>query len=332
MARTDIHRTSEVNPADYDYVTVQYYGPNEQLQDYFRDRINRHMSQTGGTWSDHEHGGDCHICGARFIYGVVFYHHPSNSYIVTGGDCAEKMQMLKAGDKRSMQRSLKELKGKVSRHKRVSRGIDFVKATLETRDKSHLWEMYELLKPITDVSVNKSTLEGEHAIRVALHMCNVPSDDMGMQQLQKAENLLMPDVSLFRNIISECINMSSMSDRQLEFLGTLLERITSRWEKEEEKRLAREAKRRKGVQCPKGRIQLTGKVLSTKVTDTQFGPVTKMLLEEERGFRVWGTASGDAKRGDTVTFRGTVTPSVDDDLFGFFSRPYGLEVVEPAAT
>jgi hypothetical protein len=52
------------------------------------------MARTGGNYSQHEHGGFCHVCGSvNLIYSIIFYHAKSNSYIKVGEDCAEKLSM-----------------------------------------------------------------------------------------------------------------------------------------------------------------------------------------------------------------------------------------------
>ena len=97
--RTDIHRTGAVIPTDYDFVAFGY-----QHVEFFsgflpaflvneRAKLQAHMAQTGGEFSQHEHGGTCHICGANAIYMVNFYHRATNTYIQTGNDCAQKMEM-----------------------------------------------------------------------------------------------------------------------------------------------------------------------------------------------------------------------------------------------
>ncbi len=93
--RTDIHRPSAIVTADYDFIGFEYtarsgdpIGDALFLQEQ-RANIRRHMEVTGGTWSTHAHGGSCHVCGAHAIYTVLFWHRPSNSYVRTGGDCAQ---------------------------------------------------------------------------------------------------------------------------------------------------------------------------------------------------------------------------------------------------
>jgi hypothetical protein len=101
MQRTDIHRPSVVNPEDYEFVAMEcvpgaFGGDLEACyaQIVARERIREHMAMTGGTYSHHEHGGNCMVCGcANMIYSCLFYHAKTNSYIRTGQDCAEKMDM-----------------------------------------------------------------------------------------------------------------------------------------------------------------------------------------------------------------------------------------------
>lgn len=45
--------------------------------------------------------------------------------------------------------------------------------------------------------------------------------------------------------------------------------------------------------CPEGRIEVTGLVLSVKVKPTDFGPVLKMTVVDDRGFKVWGSVPSD---------------------------------------
>lgn len=95
MTRTDTHRPSVIDPSEYTFVALECIKV-EDLGDCYlvlenRERRERHMAQTGGTYSRHAHGGNCHICGAHAIYTALFYHEKTNSYIRTGMECAEKL-------------------------------------------------------------------------------------------------------------------------------------------------------------------------------------------------------------------------------------------------
>jgi hypothetical protein len=85
-----------------------------------------------------------------------------------------------------------------------------------------------------------------------------------------------------------------------------------------------------------GRVVITGKVVSTKWVENDFGGSLKMLVESDQGWRVYGTvpraiecANGcDLGKGDRVTFTATVAPKEAD--FSFFSRPTNASVLRDA--
>jgi hypothetical protein len=76
------------------------------------------------------------------------------------------------------------------------------------------------------------------------------------------------------------------------------------------------------------RITVTGKLISYRWEKNRYAyageDTLKMLVEDDRGFRLWGTmpsSLGDAERGDRVTFCAAVTRSKKDEFFGFTKRP-----------
>lgn len=81
---------------------------------------------------------------------------------------------------------------------------------------------------------------------------------------------------------------------------------------------------------PTGRVAITGTVLGTKAQDTQFGTVYKMLVQDDKGFKVWGSipTSLPNPKSRTVTFMAAVEPSEDDPKFGFFKRPTKAEFTD----
>lgn len=116
------------------------------------------------------------------------------------------------------------------------------------------------------------------------------------------------------------------------------------------------------VPVVEGRGQVTGVITSIKTVETQFGSATKVTVQDDRGFRVYGSlaktlvdAFYDAwyaktvgatdegygslssdygpehwfseVKGARVSFVATVEASQDDKAFGFFSRPTKAVVV-----
>lgn len=80
-----------------------------------------------------------------------------------------------------------------------------------------------------------------------------------------------------------------------------------------------------------GRIVVTGRVLTVKWQDSDYGygGSYKMLVLDDRGFKVWGTvpSSLDVEPGNRVRFTGTVETSARDETFGFFKRPTKAETL-----
>jgi hypothetical protein len=116
--RIDVHRPSVINPADYEFVGFEHI-KSEGYDDIEailanREQINRHMECTGGTYSRHQHGGNCHICGSvNALYTVLFYHKPTNSYVRTGTDCGEKLGCGDAEDfKKNVKAGIESIAGK----------------------------------------------------------------------------------------------------------------------------------------------------------------------------------------------------------------------------
>lgn len=95
-------------------------------------------------------------------------------------------------------------------------------------------------------------------------------------------------------------------------------------EKLQAERDERDAAHQNGEDSPEGRVVITGIVLAFKWQGSDYGDVLKMLVQDDRGFRVWGSvpASLDgAERESRISFTATVSQSDRDTKFGFFKRP-----------
>lgn len=139
--RTDVHRPSVIVPTDYEFVALENI-KIDSLSDchavmYYRDLIKNHMDRTGGTYSKHAHGGTCHVCGAHCVWTVLFYHAPSNSYIRTGLDCADKLDW--AADNGMVDAFKKNVKSALER----KAGKEKAKALLEEAGLIDAWVLYD---------------------------------------------------------------------------------------------------------------------------------------------------------------------------------------------
>jgi len=127
------------------------------------------------------------------------------------------------------------------------------------------------------------------------------------------------------------------------------------WQETQEKAKAIEEGTK--VPCPSGKVEITGKIVSSKVEEFTISrwaskTVFKCLIEDDRGFRVWGTCPSaclewcyqeDRRRYDAgeeckttaeylkgmrVAFVASVEPSEKDPCFGIYSRPTKVKVLE----
>jgi hypothetical protein len=102
-------------------------------------------------------------------------------------------------------------------------------------------------------------------------------------------------------------------------------------------RIHRERTERVEIDVPEGRQTVTGKIISYKLVDNHFsyhgGTTVKILVEDPRGFRIYGTApaallndrDADELKGTEVEF--TATLEGKETGFGFFKRPAKAQFV-----
>ena len=81
----------------------------------------------------------------------------------------------------------------------------------------------------------------------------------------------------------------------------------------------------------KARQTICGIVLAIKSVDTDYGTTEKMLVGDDRGFRVWGSVPSKAywvDKGARVIFNASLSKSNKDESFGFFKRPTKVGVFQ----
>lgn len=156
--RTDVHRPSVIRPEEYEYVAFENLREAQQgdlgacqyvIEE--RNRIREHFKRTGGTYSDHEHGGNCHICGAWAIWTVLFWHRPTNTYIRTGTDCAA---LLEAG----LEDRFRRWKTGVDAHLEAIAGKRKAERILTDAGLAEAWNIYEHQAPETFGEAEEGTV------------------------------------------------------------------------------------------------------------------------------------------------------------------------------
>lgn len=140
MNRTDIHRPSVIKVDEYEYVGQEYIKiecPGDCIALMaMRKHIQEHMARTGGTYSTHAHGGNCHICGnVNAMYTILFRHLPTNVYVRAGVECADKLGW---GGDDSFRRNVEDYRKNVAGKKKAQTILADMSASLA-------WDIY--LKP-----------------------------------------------------------------------------------------------------------------------------------------------------------------------------------------
>lgn len=302
--RTDIHSPKAIIPADYAFVGYSYLGPNWgdfQYSTHLRKVINDHMVKTGGRYSGHEHGGSCHICGANALYMAVFHHVPSNVYIKTGLDCADKMAM-DSGDGETFRKTIRAGLEAIAGKKKAM-------AYLETNGLLAAWELYN----------------SDHADRWEE---NTLADMVA--KLVQYGGWSDKQVSFARSLLAKIADRPRFNAAVAAAAANIVEngRIATL-----QANPASPAPVVANVPKTPDRLRIVGVVVSTKWQESPYGTVQKMLVVSQDGYKLWGTIPRGltAKRGDKVAFVAKVEPSRNDPAFGFFSRPTNPELIEAMA-
>ena len=83
-----------------------------------------------------------------------------------------------------------------------------------------------------------------------------------------------------------------------------------------------------------GRNTFKGEIVCTKEQESMYGITLKMLVKDERGFKVWGTAPNalwndhdGSVKGMIVQFDAALEVSEKDETFGFYKRPTKVSVI-----
>lgn len=299
--RTDVHAPSNIVTEDYQFVTAMTRcgDPMEDAleRSFAIKEFNAHMEITGGKFSTHDHKGDCHVCGASMIDYAIYYHAPTNSYIKTGQDCAEKID----GGHPEAFKSIRTERQAIERAKAGK-----MKARVTLGDHGILEAVEGLF---VDGNINGRLLEREGT--------------SGMDRdLQERVDLWIITIG---DIVRKLVTYGDLSEKQWAFLVSLLDRINN----VDDIQAERTAEREGADPAPEGRVQVEGVVLSTRLDESRFGIVEKMLLKDDRGFKVWCSVPKaiEVEKGVRVKMVVTLEKSEDDHSFAFGKRPSKASII-----
>ncbi len=268
-----------------------------------RARFHAHMKATGGKVAETHNSGTCHICGARAMYVARFHHLPSNTYITTGLDCAEKMGI---DDPMAFKSFRKRAKAGLA----ATAGKRKAQKLLEDAQLGDVWAKFvELTTPLPAGVVGRD------------------------ERLPRQEEIIL-------DVVHGVIRYGNLSEGREKLLANVWHQITVERPAKQAARAA-EMIAAEPVPVTDERVTITGKIVSTKTTESRFGIVSKMLVVTDAGYKVYGTIPAEFMnevsktgehnlRGFRVQFCAKLERSKDDDKFGFFSRPTKPVILERA--
>jgi len=317
VERTDIHRPSAIVPSDYEYVgiwTMKIEGLGDaefMLQE--RKVCREHMARTGGH-TVHYSNGSCGICGnVQAIYLVLFYHAKSNEYIVVGCDCARKLEMSFDSEHMNF------FKKNVADAREAQAGKRKAIALLSDAGLIDAWEIFTAEFPKHTADCKVQYVDERNARYIGEPVEGSCTCDL---KARRAAHDLWEERTI-RDIVGKLVRYGSISEKQRDFVRSLLGKIARRPIIEAQRKAEHDA----AADVVAGRRTVTGTVLSLKEVEgaqySYYSPETvwKVLVKLSDGSKVWGSRFANINRGDSVRFTATFEQSKDDPKFGFFKRP-----------
>lgn len=295
-ARTDAHRPSAINPADYEFVACDYYGGGLEGQGFLMDRqaFQAHMKATGAKYAEQENTGTCYICGARASYVAKYHHLPTNSYIVTGMDCAEKLGIGEPGAFKSFRKRVKEGMELGRRHRRAE-------VTLGEHGLAAAWAIW------------MGNPQGTH---------NLPREESTIidivGKLIRYKDISPGQINFLRSLLERIANRPVAAAKQAaEYAAAQpVPQTTDRV------KVVGKIVSTKSVDTPYGTIRKM--LVVTDAGYKVYGTVPAFFMNEV-------SKTGEhCLRGFRVEFEARLERSNNDEKFGFFSRPTKPNILERA--
>lgn len=355
--RTDVHRIAALDPADYvlaafedrheDDGYFEWYAPPLPTAGYFpfRGNFGVDADETDKALTDlHDrlaidHAYGCAICGQSHgnRYWHFFMHEPTGDVIRVGSRCAEKVGL-------GSREELEDWRARESRNMARIRGA-FLAGRPDARRALDVAMAAIARKGLTlredGYCFTLTNADGEY------HGADFPTE-------------------FYVDLTKRFNRYGDMTDKQIALALRLEAERPDRERRDEEfaarKQAEEDAKQPIPADVLDGRNVITGAVLTARWQESTYGGSIKMLVADDRGFKVWGTcpqavldqivdqiseayengeyepgkvptateaiksrnADGDPYR---ITFHAAVEASNDDPAFGFVNRPTKAQVI-----
>jgi hypothetical protein len=312
MTRTDIHRPSFLDPAEYEEVGYFDLHPEDG-----GGSIDEEYADKDSFLGNFASRGRCDHCGAGPLrYIVIFYHSPSDKIVTVGVRCAGILGLSSKSERERRQRIESERRERLVREWIAKDEINA--------------EVVEFLNDVVSTPYHDEAT-GENPFRA------------------KFPGLVGGGTIAFLSDLLHKLNRySNLTENQV----AAVQKIKARNDERLAAYAARTAELAEVAPLAEGRREITGTIVSTKWVEGFGGDdVMKMLVEEADGNRVYGTVPSYLKeiaegpwsaeqgyyapvelKGLTITFKAQVERSSKDEHFGFFKRPTGTKVIEEVAS
>jgi len=312
MTRTDIHRPSLIDPAEYTFMAAFYQGASEaMMKAYAHDMREYDAALAAHPVFDGNYSAKltCDHCGAAFNHGALFLHIPTNRLVHVGHICADNTVGLPsraAAVRKQAERAAAEENDRIKRHKANAQ-----------------WQ-------------------AENA-DVVTFLNDTAMAEVAYRDAPKPTTLRAPHPFL-NDMVHTFNKWGNLSERQTAAVRKFMVKAVEFAQRDAERQAEREAEVAASEPLAEGRRLITGIILSTKWQESMYGTTPKMLVKQADGNKVWGTVPDaafeyspagtltlDDLKGREVEFTATVERSQDDEHFGFYKRPTGIKTKEVVA-
>lgn len=294
MVRTDVHRPAEVIPADYEFVAFEHLSPGN------------HPDPLGLAQAQMEERSRIRAHMAR-TGGTYSSHAHGGNCMICGNANAIYTALFYHAKSNTYVRAGQDCTDKLDRG-----DLDF--NAFSRRIKDHMAARAGKAK--AQATLDAAGLAAAWAIYTA-------------EQVTWGHNA---EEWTIRDIVGKLVRYGSISERQEDFVRTLLGRIDQRAERAAQ----RAAEAANAQPWTAGRQVVEGTIVSVKSQESYYSRVDtlKMLVKRDDGAKIWTTVpssaldSGERISGKRIRFTVTVEPKAEDPTFAFGSRPSKAELLE----